>query len=363
MKKYIILSVSLLVFVLTTNAQSLGSDSTLKISGSADIYYKYDFAEEHNNQTLENVVLGTKQNSINFGMLDLKIQKQINNASIVAELAFGSRPYFNLVDPQLAYNIQNLYVSYQASKKIAIAAGVMYRYQTFEKMTPADNFNSSMSNAFLNQYFNRSAGVRAIFDITAKTRLVVGAYNSFDPTSASDPIVAKPQWGVSDVCAQLFTSPMKNLKTRVAVWLEGKRDTGVSRLHTNFQAEYLLTKKCKLGLDATKFTCNDTASALHSYSSVVGYLQYAITPSFTIGGRIEHMERVEPSNSLSPDYTLGRYNSFTFTTSFSKGPITFKQEYKYDMTDKNNLKSFYLDKDDKMTDHASQVVVSAIYSF
>ena len=90
MKKIVLSSIFVISLFSQSIAQNAHHDSTLQISGSADIYYKYDFAGGHNNQMPENVVLGTKQNSVDFGMFDLRIKKQIGDASIFSELAFGS---------------------------------------------------------------------------------------------------------------------------------------------------------------------------------------------------------------------------------------------------------------------------------
>ena len=277
MKKVILSSLISISLFSQSIAQKGNGDSTLQISGSADIYYKYDFAGGHNNQTPENVVLGTKQNSIDFGMFDLRIKKQIGDASIFSELAFGSRPYYNLVDPQLAYNIQNLYISYQMAKNLSLSAGIMYRYQTYEKMTPSDNFNYAMSFSFLNQYFNRSAGVRAAIQVTPHTKLVAGFYNSYDPKGASNPVVASPDYGLSDFCTQLFIEPSKKLKANVTIWKEGQKENG---FHRNLQAKYELTKNFNMGLDVTKYTCTDTVTANHSYQSAVGYAKLKLTESW-----------------------------------------------------------------------------------
>lgn len=360
MKKTILFTLLIASFAKPSTAQQAKTDTSLHISGSADIYYKYDFAGGHNNQTPENVVLGTKQNSIDFGMFDLKIKKQIGDASIYSELAFGSRPYYNLVDPQLAYNIQNLYISYQMAKNLSLSAGVMYRYQTYEKMTTSDNFNYAMSFSFLNQYFNRSAGIRATIQVTPNTKLVAGFYNSYDPKGASNPVVASPIYGLSDFCTQIFIAPSEKFKASAAFWKEGQKENGI---HRNLQVHYQLTKNFNVGLDATKYTCTDTVTANHSYQSAVGYAQIQLSDVLTMGARYEYLERVESPNALSAEWSRGYYSILTFTASLKKGPLTFKQEIKYDNTNKNNLKSFYLNSADGMTNHGSQLVLAAIYNF
>jgi hypothetical protein len=50
-------------------------DTPLEISGSADVYYKYDFAKK------ENTSFATDQNSVSLGMLDIALKKTTGKAS------------------------------------------------------------------------------------------------------------------------------------------------------------------------------------------------------------------------------------------------------------------------------------------
>jgi hypothetical protein len=61
-------------------------DTPLEISGSADVYYKYDFAKKENGTSF-----ATDQNSVSLGMLDIALKKTTGKASFVGEISFGPR--------------------------------------------------------------------------------------------------------------------------------------------------------------------------------------------------------------------------------------------------------------------------------
>jgi hypothetical protein len=228
-------------------------------------------------------------------------------------------------------------------------------------MTPADNFNYAMSYSFLNHYFVRSAGIRGSYSVfNDKIKLVAGLYNSYNPAGASNPVVADTRYGLSDFCTQLFITPIKHLNLSGALWIEGKKDNGK---HRNFQAKYDVNKRLKLGLDVTRYTCVDSVTANHTFTGIAGYVQHSFGKFFTVGGRYEYMEKIQPTYGTITTYDKGYYNIYTLTTSFKVGHIVFKQEFKLDQTNKKNANTFYLDKDSKPTDEARQIVFAAIYTF
>ncbi len=356
---FIFLSV---VFVGALNAQKHHKDSsTLKISGSADIYYKYDFAQSQTNIPSQDI-LGTKQNSLDFGVFDLKIQKGYGKATFFTDLAFGPRPDVKPVDPQNSYHLQNLYISYQLNKKLSFAAGAMYKYQSFEKITPVDNFNYSMSKSWEQNFLTnpRAAGVKATYIFSDKVSLTAGFYNTIDPKAPADNVSSTPSYGVSDFVTQLFVNPTKDLQLSAAYWREAQTVNGS---HTNFQARYQLNKRLKLGLDFTRYKA-DTLAAVNSYTSAVLYAQEKLNNVFTIGGRYEYMDKTEAPNGINTfTYLPGYYSILTLTLNEKLGPIALKEEVKFDQTNKGNLNTVYLDKDAKPTDKATQLVIAAVFSF
>ena len=359
-KKFILLMVLTLSIVGVSNAQKHKDTSTLKISGSADIYYKYDFAQSSNYIPTTDL-LGTKQNSLDFGMLDLKIQKSFGKVGLFSELAFGPRPDTKPVDPQNSYHIQNLYVSFQLNKNLSFYGGAMYKYQSFEKITPADNFNYSMSKSWMLNYLSnpRAAGIKANYKFSDRVNLSVGLYNSVDPKAPADNVSATPLYGVSDFVSQLFVNPTDKLQLSAAYWLEAQKVNGT---HTNFQAKYQYNKGLKFGLDATNYTCTDASVGVSSYKSAVLYVQKSIYQGVSLGGRYEYMDKTE-GPTPSSTYVSGYYNILTFTLNEKLGPIFFKQEVRFDNTNKANFNSPYMDKNGNVTDKATQLIVAATYAF
>ena len=375
--KKIALSISLFVlgygFV---NAQTSSKDSTLQFSGSADVYYMYDFAESKTNHVVSSTytdgLVGTQENTIGFGSLDLKVKKDFNKVSVVGELNFGPRSNDNTYafnNAQFAYYIQNLYFSYQALKQLSFSAGAMYKYETYEKLTPVDNFNYLMSNGFIEmrKVPFRSVGIRGTYTFSDKVSLTAGLYNTINNTGVStyDVLANATPFGLSDFAAQLFVNPINDLQLSAAVWVEGQKKQGT---HLNFQAHYKLNKGLKLGLDVNNYSGSDTvtqaANNYSNYTSAALYAQQSFSKIFTLGLRFEHENKQENNDQTTYNtFTKDNYNIITLTGSEKVGGLMIKQEIKYDMTDKNNFNTPYLNKDSNPTNKDVEFVLAAIYKF
>ena len=371
MKKIVISFGAALLSLSSLNAQIIKTDSSLQISGSADLYYKYDFAGASgtagvNDGAMYNAKVGMKQNSLEFGMLDLKIKKRLGAISVNSELAFGQREVGADPSAPPSYNIQNLYASYQVAKKLSITGGIMYRYQTYEKLTATDNFHYTISNSFTMINFLRSAGIKGTYEFNDKAKIVVGMYNSNRPSGAMNRTVATPTYGLSDLVAQGFISEpfgFKGFDANAAIWIEGQKDNGS---HFNLQANYKVTPKLKLGLDATIYSHKDTTSVpVPSYNSYVGYAQYAVCKAFTLGVRYDYLNVNEPNPSSS--FVKENYYATTLTGALKLGMLTLKAEFKRDWTSKdntNNATIIYYEKDGVTPSvNASEIVLAAIYNF
>jgi len=392
MKKTFLLLTMIATSVIGVNAQN-AKDSSLKISGSADVYYKYDFSESAFNYKpySTDYAMGTKENAIDFGMLNLKINKQFNKASITADLAFGPRANDEKINNAVsAYYIQNLYFTYQAKKELSISAGVMYKYDTYEKLAAVDNFNYFMSNAYIEQRKvpARSVGIKAKYVFSDMINLSVGLFNSIDATLSppSDYLVNPSAQGLSDISAQLVLTPNKDLELSAAIWHEGQKNKGN---HLNFQTRYTLSNGLRLGLDINNYTGSDTATEIansyNNFTSEAIYIQKPITSVFTLGARFEHEQRDENTSAnlaayVTPAPSMGfkkeSYNILTLTGVEKLGALSFKQELKYDMTDNGNVYSPYIKKNPTLDTSATpptqksvsvnksiQFVLAAVYSF
>ena len=362
------LSVALgFVCVSLINAQGIAKDSSLQISGSADVYYNYDFAQSKNPSVASaDVLMGTKPNSIDFGVLDLHIKKEFGKSSIFAELAFGPRADNTKDASPSAYYLQNLYFSYQIQKQLSVTAGVMYRYDMYEKLTPADNFHYLASNAYreLRKIPSRSVGVKANYLFNDHIGVSLGLFNTINNQmpNSTDNVTSTPNFGLSDVVAQLYVNPINNLKLSVAVWKEGQKNNGT---HENVQAHYQINKGLYLGLDFNNYTGIDSATqafnACNNFTSVGLYAQKFITSIFSLGARLEHEQTQQ--NTVSNVFVKENYDILTLTGKETFGGLSLKQELKYDLTAGSNVNTPYLDKSGNPTKNDVQLVLAAVFAF
>ena len=68
----------------------------LVISGSVDVYYKYDlsgYVDESDGTSNINTSFADNQNSISIGMLDVGLSQTFGKASFVGEFSFGPRSF------------------------------------------------------------------------------------------------------------------------------------------------------------------------------------------------------------------------------------------------------------------------------
>ena len=376
--KKILLSISAcLLLGVSINAQTNKDSSTLQIAGSADLYYKYDLSSSDKNSPPTDYpvsTVNTKLNTLDFGLLDVILKKKIQNTSILADVTFGSR--FD-TKSQLAgqpgsnYRIQNLYLTYDITNALSVSAGAMFKFQSFEKMVPASNFNYSMSKTFLlniNNSYQRGGGVRAEYVFSPKVKLQVGFYNTQTAKSSADAIASYYLYRVADFSTQLFVNPTKDLSLSAAFWREGSENNG---LHYNLQAIYQASKSVKLGFDGTIFSASDTIDidgltrGPKTFKSAVFYAQKSINKIFTIGARYEYLAQTSQvmANNSFPDVY---FNTFTLTNNIKLGNLVLKQEFVVEGTNKGNNDpnwNPYLDKNGNMAHGTKEIVLAAVYNF
>ena len=114
----------------------------LEITGSGDLYYKYDFAKVGNIPTS----FATDHNSVSLGMLDIALKKKFKKVSFVGEISFGPRGQYQSIpngdgNDDNSFHIQNLYASYAVSDKLSLTAGYMGTFIGYEVISPVGNFH------------------------------------------------------------------------------------------------------------------------------------------------------------------------------------------------------------------------------
>ncbi|MGQ7944827.1 outer membrane beta-barrel protein [Flavobacterium sp. WC2509] len=345
---------AIFVLAMTTSiafAQDDAKSTPLEISGSGDLYYKYDFSKTANIPTS----FGTDQNSVSLGMLDIAFKKTIKKVSFVGELSFGPRGqrqsipnepgevYDDNGDQVLgvstsgdSFHIQNLYATYAVSDKLSLTAGYMGTFIGYEVISPLGNFSYSTSYLFTNGPF-QNAGLKANYKITDKFGAMVGIFNDSWNSYKADPIK-----GLNAVGGQLSFAT-----DGVSVYLNAM-DGSVSGTIVDLTATFQLSKEFKLGVNAADFS--NTGD--QGYTGAAIYPSYAFSDAFALGIRGEYFKYKEGSGDTG-------VTAFTLSGNYKVSGLTVIPEFRLD----TNSDEVFVNSDMNPTKSASQVLLAVVYGF
>ncbi len=329
--------IAILALVVIGNA-GFAQDAPLEISGSADVYYKYDFAKKENIKTS----FATDQNSVSLGMLDIMLKKTTGKASFVGEVSFGPRGQYQSLlngdgEDGNSFHIQNLYATYAATEKLSFTAGFMGTFIGYEVISPVANFHYSTSYLFTSGPF-QNAGVKANYTISDKVGVMVGAFNDTWNMYKADPIK-----GLNAIGAQLSLTPTEG----VSVYLNFM-DGSVSGTIVDLTASFQLTNKFKLGLNAADFT-NDTKVG---YTGLALYPAVDVSDKFSLGLRGEYFKYKEGSGDDS-------VTALTFSANLKAGGLTIIPEFRLD----SGSNEIFEKTNGDPTKSASQFTLAMVYGF
>lgn len=344
MKKAIFFLIT--IFSVAFSAKAQDTDGGLKISGSVDTYYKYDFSDYRSEDGSSNIEtsFADEQNSISIGMIDIALEQTVGKASFVGEVSFGPRSASSADFP----NIQNLYVSYAFSEKFSMTAGYMGTFIGYEVISPTGNFNYSTSRLFANGPF-QNAGLRADYAFSDKVALMVGVFNDWN--------VHQDVNGVSDFGAQLYVNPVEgwdvyfNFITGYHTEAFYTIDPILAGSVTEFDITtgYQITDAFYLGLNFATASAEFENDSENGFTGLALYPQYAISDAVAVGIRYENFSWKDAQS----------YNSFTLSVPIKSGPLTFIPEFRIDSSDED----VFMDSDMAATSSASQFLLAAIYAF
>lgn len=240
-----LLSLSLLVCMGFTSvfAQDSAKTSSFKLTGSADVYYRYNF---YNNKTApyNNFTSFTNsQNSFELGMASLKAEHSIGKVSMVADLGFGKRAEeFSYNDSKSMLAIKQLYISYAISSKVKLTAGSWGTHVGYELVDAYANRNYSMGYMFSYGPFFHT-GLKAEITTSKKSVLMVGIANPTDLKTAS---------GLKKFAIAQFATATTDDKLKLYLNYQGGKPVDTGRLSQfDLVATYALSSKLSLGYNGT----------------------------------------------------------------------------------------------------------------
>jgi hypothetical protein len=340
-----LMTIAALSFAPDAFSQDTTDTTPLQISGSADVYYKYDFAKRPNIPTY----FANDQNSLSLGMLDIALKKKTGKASFVGEISFGPSGQFQSIpngdgsesNANNSFHLQNLYASYAFTDQFSMTAGYMGTFIGYEVIAPTGNFNYSTSYLFSYGPF-QNAGIKGTYAFSDKASLMVGLFNDWN--------VYQDFNGMSHIGAQLMLSPVTGWTAYLNV-LSGAAAGAKTGTVLDLTTSYQVTEKVKIGLNTADYSVKGGGG----YGGGALYLQNAFTPSFALGLRGELFTQKALAEVPSKDIT-----SVTLSGNIKSGGLTFIPEFRFD---NDSSSSFFKSDGVTNTKNASQVSFAVVYAF
>jgi hypothetical protein len=350
------LATTAIVLSFSTSAKSQDTtaveESSFKISGSVDGYYKYDFAK-----TAANTYTSFTQthNSFALGMASVKFEHTGNKVSAVADLGFGPRARdFSYADDGITQAIKQLYVTYAPADWISFTLGTWGTHVGYEVLDPQVNRNYSMSYMFTNGPFSHT-GVKA--NITKGNHgFMLGISNPTDyripPTDQINKkfFLAQYSLGLENFSAYLnFVSgqaPDSSKSAQIDAAITGKVS---DKFSIGFNGTYATVK----GWDGVKNVDGDGwwGSAL--------YLNFDPQPWFGLTLRGELFNDKNQLKVYSGAPKGGSIFATTLSANFKKGGFTFIPEIRFD----NGSEEIFVDKNGAASKSMGNFLFAAIYAF
>jgi hypothetical protein len=316
-------------------------------AGSADFYYKYDFAEVDNSYTS----FTHSHDSYEIGMASIEASHKLGKASIFVDLGFGSRASeFTYNDAATTFMIKQMYITYDFTPSFKITAGSFGTHIGYELVDAVDNKNYSMSYAFTNgPFFN--TGVKAQFT-SGKYSFMAGITNPTDFKTASEAASQNKTFiGQIGYVAETGSAYL-NFTSGSANPASDKNKT-----QFDFVGSKKLNSKLTLGFNGTyAMVEDDFDSALDAnWFSLVGYVNYALKGKWSVAYRLEYFDDKDGAIYGAMPSIIGNTLSFNY----KEGNFTFIPEVRFD----SSSEDIFSKKDGSAAGSSAYVLLATTYSF
>lgn len=343
---------------LSTLNMALAQDSSkalpLTVSGSADVYYKYDYGKSKTNNLTS---FTSSHNSFELGMASVKLDYATEKVELVADLGLGKRAAeFSYNDDGILTAVKQLYMTYRPASWLKLTAGSWATHVGYELVDAYLNRNYSMSYMFTNGPFFHT-GVKA--EVAYATGgFMIGLVNPTDYKYVPDGLINNKFF-----IAQYSFTPGDFFKAYVNYVGGENVDTTKSR-----QFDIVLTSKVSPKFNiAYNGTYNRTKTYLgnklydveKSWWGSAIYLN--VDPSARVGFtlREEYFSDRKALKMYGGWPEGGSVFASTLSANFKVDNLTFIPEFRLDRASK----PLFADKAGTPSKTSANIVFAAIYSF
>jgi len=348
---------------ITTLNMAFAQDSSqvsapaLAVTGSADVYYKYDFGKSRYNNLTS---FTNSHNRFELGMATVKLEHKTSKVDMVADLGFGKRAQeFSYNDQGILAGIKQLYISYSPNSWLKFTAGSWATHVGYELVDAYANRNYSMSYMFTNgPFFHTGVKAEAAYK---KSGFMLGIANPTDFKYVPDGYINK-----KFLLAQYSFTPSDHFKGYLNY--VGGQNIDSNKYH---QFDVVLTSKItdKFSI-AYNGTVNSTklhmanegkdnfATAKSWWGSAI-YLNLDPTSHFGLTLREEYFSDKNQLKVYSAQPVGGSVFASTLSLNFKADNFIFIPEFRID----NASKTIFTKSDGDPTKTSANVLFAAIYSF
>ncbi|HYO21627.1 MAG TPA: outer membrane beta-barrel protein [Flavisolibacter sp.] len=335
-------------------AQDSVKTSSLTISGSTDLYYKYDFGKSKGNNLTS---FTNSHNSFELGMASAKLDYKMSKVQMVADIGVGKRAQeFSYNDEGILASIKQLFISYAPASNLKFTAGSFATHVGYELVDPQFNRNYSMSYMFTNGPFFHT-GLKA--DLTFGTSgFMIGLANPTDYKYVPD-----GQMNSKTLLAQYSFAPSDRFKAYVN-YVGGKSiDTSESD-----QFDIVLTSKLSnkfsLGyngtVNRTKVYLGDKLFAeTKSWWGSALYVNFDPSSTFGLTLREEYFNDDNQLKVYSSQLKGGSVLATTLSANIRTSNLIFIPEVRFDKASE----AIFTNANGESKKLSANILFAAIYQF
>jgi hypothetical protein len=324
-----------------------------QISGSLDVYYRYNFANaksvtgEHITNNFTSFT--NSQNSFELGMASVRLDHSIGKVGMVVDLGFGKRAEdFSYNDENTMLAIKQAYLSYAVSDKLKITAGSWATHVGYELVDPYLNRNYSMSYMFSYGPFFHT-GVKA--ELTSgKNGFMVSIVNPNDLKTANfqqKMVGAQYSYAASDKW-KFFLN-----------YIGGKLSEQTNLQQIDAVLTGVITDKFSIGYNGT-VQSQKAKDSLGKYGSSDSWwgsaLYFNVDPTSKFGFTLRTEYFNDKKNVLGFN---GNIFATTLSANLKAGPLVFIPELRME----NSNKELYVNESGEGTKSTFSALLAAVYRF
>ena len=329
--KKIILSAVAFVGALTLNAQD--DAPKLSVSGTVDVYGTTNTVDGTGTPGLL-IANPDKANGFGLGMANTVFSYDGAKSGVVADIAFGPRAD----DANMAGAINQLYAYYNVSESVTITAGQFNTFLGYEVISPAANFNYSVSYLFNAGPFSHT-GVKLDYAASEDLSFLLAVTNAHAISSADANASGATQYG-----AQV------GYKGQYLNFIYGaySETSATDVLFLDYTGGFDLSESLYLGINAA-YSYSDDEEA--GYQGAALYIENTFTEKLALGLRPEFFSYTSADDS---EDVLAL--TLTASTQLDEN-LKLITELRYDSSDDYIIEGIAAEK------NATALTIAAVYSF